>query len=227
MRLILSIELLPQTERQHVFIHLLLRLREVCDLFPYFDVLVGALRVSLCIVCHELQVLLTSILFEAREDTHWNVVRDVLKDLLPPIDCALEFEDVPHALLDCLFAHRDGSPERLERSLVSVQVIHVVFVRSHLFLCLRDYLLDHFDAVDRFLQPFEVVNLSLDPRDDVRVGVAQILGQILHRLLVIFVLRVRDYALLLVTTGVEVNASQLILCQLVEERLCNRVKVDS
>ena len=217
MRLILSIELLPQTERQHVFIHLLLRLREVCDLFPYFNVLVGALRVSLCIVCHELQVLLTSILFEAREDTHWNVVRDVLKDLLPPIDCALEFEDVPHALLDCLFAHRDGSPERLERSLVCVQVIHVVFVRSHLFLRLRDYLLDHFDAVDGFLQPFEVVNLSLDPRDDVRVGVAQTLGQLLHHLLVLIVVRIRHYALLFIAVRIEIDTSLLILSQLAEQ----------
>ena len=113
LQLILSFKLFLQAERQHVTVHLLLRLREVSDLFPYFDVLVRTIRVSLGVISHELQILSASILLEAREDAHWNVVSDVLKNLFPSIDCALQLEDVSHALLDCLFAHRHGSPERL------------------------------------------------------------------------------------------------------------------
>lgn len=226
LQLILSFKLLLQAERQHVTVHLLLGLREVSDLFPYFDILVRAVWVSLCVISHKLQILCASILLKAREDAHRNVVSDVLKNLFPSIDCAFQLEDVSHALLNCLFAHRYGPPERLEWGFISVQVINVVFVGSNFFLSLSDYLLDMLDAVDWLLQPLEIVDFSLDPRDDVCVGVAKTLGQILHCLLVIFVLRVRNDTLLLVTARVEINSSQLILCQLIKQCFYSRVNID-
>ena len=63
------------------------------------------------IIGHELQVLGPSVALESWEDTHWDVVRHVLQDLLPAIDLGLERKYPLHALVDTHFAHSYCSPE--------------------------------------------------------------------------------------------------------------------
>lgn len=79
------------------------------------------------VIRHELQVLGASVLLEPWEDAHRNVKRHVFEDLLPAVDLALQLEDVAHTLLDTLLTHRDRSPYCLQRRLLVIQIIDIVF----------------------------------------------------------------------------------------------------
>ena len=72
--------------RQHKILLLFLTLGKVRDLLPYFNILIGSFGVFLRVVGHELQVLITSVAFKSRKDTHWDVVCHIFEKLLPSVN---------------------------------------------------------------------------------------------------------------------------------------------
>lgn len=162
-------------------------MREERDLFPDFNVLIGAFSVLLSIVRNELKILLAAIALEARENAHWDVVGHILKDLLPPVNLRLQREDALHALIHGLLAQSHNAPDRIKCRLVLIQVFDVVLQACDLLLLYLYGLFYMLDALDRLLQALQVVDLALDPRDDLRVRVAKLIRQTFHHMLVLVV----------------------------------------
>lgn len=119
---------------QHEVILLCFSSCEKRDLFPDVDIVTSANGVHLCELSHELQVLVTAVALEAREDTHRYVVGDVLLECLPALDFLLHGID---ALKTVFHAHRpksDRAPNRAERRLFLVQAFLVLAQTDYIFL---------------------------------------------------------------------------------------------
>ena len=131
--LIFLCNLLVNSVCEREIFQLLFCLGEKRDLFPYLNVMIGAFRVFLRIVSHELEVLTATIAFEPREDTHRDVVGHIFEDLLPPVNSCFDGEDTLHALVDTQSPKCNCAPNSTEGCLLGVEIVDVILKAGDFF----------------------------------------------------------------------------------------------
>ena len=68
-----------------------------------------------------------------------------------------------------------------------VKIINVLFQTGNLFFLFCNYLFNRLDTFNRLLQALQVIYLTSNPRYDMRVGVAKLIGQSVHHLFIFMI----------------------------------------